>query len=144
MSRATPPLRDLARRLLAYEAKGKKATAAIVATVEVCESFRAPLAALMGRGGFRALLARALVQSVAELAWLHAVRVNELGLLEGLDSPEVPVEPEEMMDGSAVLVAHLLALLVAFIGEKLTLRLVREAWPKVALSELDFTHRENP
>jgi hypothetical protein len=37
-----------------------------------------------------------------------------------------------------VLLAQLLGLLVAFIGENLTLRLMREVWPKVPLNELDF------
>ena len=37
-----------------------------------------------------------------------------------------------------VLVAQLLGLLVAFIGETLTLRLVREVWPKLPLNDLDF------
>jgi len=32
----------------------------------------------------------------------------------------------------------LLALLVAFIGANLTVRLVREVWPKVPLNNLDF------
>jgi hypothetical protein len=32
----------------------------------------------------------------------------------------------------------LLGLLVAFIGEDLTLRLVREVWPKLSLNNLDF------
>jgi hypothetical protein len=33
----------------------------------------------------------------------------------------------------------LLGLLVAFIGETLTLRLVREVWPKAPLNELDLS-----
>jgi len=32
----------------------------------------------------------------------------------------------------------LLGLLVTFVGEELTLRLVREVWPKLPLSNLDF------
>jgi len=33
----------------------------------------------------------------------------------------------------------LLGLLVAFIGENLTIRLVREVWPKAPLNDLDLT-----
>jgi len=36
------------------------------------------------------------------------------------------------------LLAQLLGLLVTFIGEALTVRLVREVWPKVPLDDLDF------
>jgi predicted transglutaminase-like cysteine proteinase len=38
----------------------------------------------------------------------------------------------------ALLLAQLLGLLVAFIGEDLTLRLVREVWPKLSLNDLDL------
>lgn len=44
-------------------------------------------------------------------------------------------------EGESLLFAELLGLLVAFIGEALTLRLVREAWPKLRLSDLDFPQR---
>jgi hypothetical protein len=44
-----------------------------------------------------------------------------------------------MAEGSVVLVAQLLALLVAFIGENLTLRMVREVWPKLPqINDLDL------
>jgi hypothetical protein len=44
----------------------------------------------------------------------------------------------KFLEGGVVLLAQLLGLLVAFIGENLTLRLVREVWPKVPLDDLDF------
>jgi len=58
--------------------------------------------------------------------------------LEGLEELQAQVDPEEMAEGSVVLVAQLLALLVAFIGENLTLQMVREVWPKLSLNDLDF------
>ena len=39
-------------------------------------------------------------------------------------------------EGRIVMVAQLLGLLVAFVGEKITLRLVREGWPNVAFNDL--------
>ena len=39
--------------------------------------------------------------------------------------------PKDLTNGRVVLLAHLLGLLVAFIGEDLTQRLLREAWPKL-------------
>jgi hypothetical protein len=59
--------------------------------------------------------------------------------LEGLDELESEADPEEIAEGSVILLSQLLGLLVAFIGEDLTLRLVREIWPKVPLSDLDFS-----
>ena len=58
--------------------------------------------------------------------------------MEGLEELQAQVDPEEMAEGSVVLVAQLLALLVAFIGENLTLQMVREVWPKLSLNDLDF------
>ena len=42
-----------------------------------------------------------------------------------------------MDEGGVVLIAQLLGLLVAFIGESLTVRLAREAWPKLPLNGLE-------
>ena len=47
-------------------------------------------------------------------------------------------KPDELFEGGVVLVAQLLGLLAAFIGEDLTLRFVREVWPDVPLNNLDF------
>ena len=38
-------------------------------------------------------------------------------------------------DEAAAFIAHLLGLLVTFIGEPLTLQLVRESWPDASLDE---------
>jgi hypothetical protein len=66
------------------------------------------------------------------------VHVKADGSLERADELEVQADPEELAEGSVVLVAQLLGLLVAFIGENLTLRLVREVWPKRFLDDFDF------
>ena len=41
-------------------------------------------------------------------------------------------------DAPVAIIAHLLGLLMTFIGEPLTLRLVREAWPDVLLDGQDW------
>jgi hypothetical protein len=102
------------------------------------EKLRPHLATLMGKVGFRALLSRALVLTNAEVPWLRALHVNADGSLEGLDELDAQVDPKEIFEGRVVLLAQLLGLLVAFIGENLTLRLVREVWPKLSLNDLDF------
>jgi hypothetical protein len=60
------------------------------------------------------------------------------GSFDGLDELGAQVDPDEIFKGRVVLLAQLLGLLVAFIGEDLTLRLVREVWPKLPLNNLDF------
>jgi hypothetical protein len=56
------------------------------------------------------------------------------------DAPEgeVPLTRAAMAKCSVILVAQLLALLVAFVGESLTRRIVREVWPKLSFTDSDF------
>ena len=103
--------------------------------LHVTEKLRPHLANLMGNGGFRALLSRALVLATPEVAWLHAVHIKADGSFEGLDELEASVDPEGIAEGRVVLLAQLLGLLVVFIGESLTLRLVRDVWPKLSLDD---------
>lgn len=92
----------------------------------------------MGNGGVRALLSRALVLAKSEVPWLRTVHVQADGSLEGLEQSLARLDPDIFIKGNVVLLARLLGLLVAFIGEKLTLGLVRDVWPKVPLGDLDF------
>lgn len=139
MNRATPQMGDFAERLVAYETRGNKASATKTpAAFLVCEKLRPHLAVLMGGTGFRSLLSRSLALANAEVPWLRAVHVKADGSLEGMEALEAQVAPENILEGGVVLVAHLLGLLVAFIGENLTLGLVREVWPKLSLNDFDF------
>lgn len=140
MNRVTPQMRTFAKRLLADDALENKSsqTAATPVVFRVCERLRPQLAILMGNGGFRALLSRALALASMEVSWLRAVHVKADGSLEGLAELELQADREKVAECGVVLLAQLLELLVAFIGENLTLRLVRELWPQVALEDLDF------
>ena len=139
---------DFAERLIAYETRGNKSSGTKTpAAFPVCEKLRPHLATLMGNTGFRALLSRALARAETDVPSLRAMQVNADGSLAGLEKPDVQAEPEERARGSLVLVAQLLDLLVAFIGEKLMLRIVRDVWPKLSLNDLDFgkgDKNENP
>jgi hypothetical protein len=134
-------MRNFAARLIAYEADGKKSSeTSTPVAFDVCEKLRSRLATLMGNAGFRALLARSLALGNAEVAWLRAVHVKADGSLEGLGESAAQVDPGELAEGGIVLVAQLLGLLTAFIGENLTVRLAREVWPKLSFIELESSH----
>jgi hypothetical protein len=140
---STPQMRALAELLIAYEGTANKSSGTKTPMAfPVCEKLRPQLANLMGNTGFRALLARALARAVAEVPSLGAVQVAADGSLTQLDKPDVATEPEEFAKGNVVMVAQLLGLLVAFIGEKLTLQIVRDVWPKLVLNDSTF-FREN-
>jgi hypothetical protein len=139
MSRASPQTRNFAKRLIADEASGNKSSETKTpAAFHVVEKLRPHLVTLMGNGGFRALLSRALALASAEVPWLRAVHVKADGSLEGLEDLHAQLDPDEFFEGRVVLLAQLLGLLVAFIGENLTLVVVRDVWPKIPLNDLDF------
>jgi hypothetical protein len=139
MSRASPEMRNIAKRLIAYEAGGNKPSPTKKpAGFSVSEKLRANLATLMGKGGYHALLSRALALAQAEVPSLHAVHVNADGTLAEVEEHRMQRDPDELFEGRVVLLAQLIGLLVAFIGKNLTLRLVREVWPNVKLDGLKF------
>ncbi len=132
-------MRDFAESLIAYETKVNKPSETESASVfRVCEKLRPQLATLMGNAGSRALLSRALALASAEVSWLRAVHVKTDGSFEGLDELQAQLDPDEFSEGRVVLLAQLLGLLVAFIGESLMLQLVRDVWPKLPIKNLGF------
>ncbi len=155
MNLASSTSLDLARRLLAEEAargknsggRGSAEPAASQAdhAVRVCEGLREVLTAFAGTAGFRSLLTRALTLAKSQERSLAAVQVLEDGSLAGLEALRTKnvrgttkkADSETSGDtGGEILVAYLLDLLVIFIGEPLTLQLVRSAWPDVPTSAL--------
>jgi hypothetical protein len=132
-------MRRFAKQLMVYETPRDKSSAAnLAATFPVTDKLRPHLATLMGNGGFRALLSRALALAGAEVPWLRALHVKADGALEGLQAPHRQLDPAEFLEGKVVLLAQLLGLLVAFIGTSLTLRLMGEIWPQLSLEDVDF------
>ena len=130
MRTAPPETRDFARRLVALEvARDEPPVTGGSAAVRVCEKLRLPLARLAGTEGFRSLLSRAVAVAKSEVPSLDAVVVRADGSLEGLDGAGHDQDAGARGEAGVVVVAQLLALLVTFIGEPLTLGLVRDAWP---------------
>lgn len=134
MNTATPAIRDFARRLIALEAARGESTGAVDGGAgRVCDRLRVPLARLAGAAGFRSLLSRAVALAKSEVDSLNPVQVREDGSLEGFAGDSPGAGPGG--DGGAAIVAHLLGLMVTFIGESLTRQLVRDAWPDAATDE---------
>ncbi len=136
MSTASPTIRDFARRLIALgAARDQPPAAAAGDVVRVCDRLRVPLARLAGEAGFRSLLSRAVAMAKAEFPSLAAVQVRADGSLEGLDQPRN--EQGAGSEAGVAVVAHLIGLLMTFIGDPLTMGLVRDAWPEVSLTGID-------
>jgi hypothetical protein len=128
ISSISPETRALAERLVAFEAAVQQtADDDAMATCRVCEKLRDPLITLTGTAGYCSLLSRALTLAKREAAVLHAVEVQPDGSLNGLKGEAAKSHP--------IVVAHLLGLLVTFIGEDLTMRLVDDIWPNFSGSD---------
>ena len=122
-------VRGLAHRLLAHEAARKRAARAELSSlVLVAEAMRAHLITVIGNAGFRSLLARALTLARKQVPALDSVRIETDGSLSLGGFRELAVA-DENAEGSVILIAEFLGLLVTFIGESLTLTLLRNAWP---------------
>jgi hypothetical protein len=132
-------MRHFAKRLTVYERRtSKHSETTIPPAFQVCEKLRTHLGTFMGAAGFRELLSCALPRANAEIPWLRSVHVKTDGALEGLEELSAQRNPDELFEGGVVLVAQLLELLTAFIGEALTVRFVREIWPQVPFDNLDL------
>lgn len=130
-----PATQDLARRLIALETAGDvNSHEGCVEVVRVCEKLRISLARFFGLDGYRSLLMRALAMAKAERPALEPVQVQSNGSLDGL-------HPEDA-DAAFVVLVHLLGLLVEFVGEQMTHRLVLDGRPNPTLDESDASVEE--
>lgn len=123
-------MRGLARQLLAREAQAPHFTSDVTPLASVVDALRRSLSTLAGVGGFRVLIGRALTLAAAQAHTLSVVRVEPDGSLSGLE-PNIHVDSEI----GGVLVAHLLVLLSAFIGEGFMHHLLLEVWPDLSVFE---------
>ncbi len=143
MNEPSPPIRNYAQHLIAYEAQQNQSSRADhPAAFSVCEKLREPLASLSGLNGFRSLLFRALSLAGDEVRWLRAVHIKPDGSLE-CPAEMSELDQRQISDGENALVAQLLGLLVTFIGEPLTLSLAREVWPAVPFNETTSNKKDS-
>jgi hypothetical protein len=143
-----PKTRDLARRLLEYEAMAAKPPESPEsATLVVYEKLRQSLGAFAGVAAFESLAFRALTQAKSEAPDLWTVQVAEDGSLQGLGEfePKSNIETNRARDdqaggGGMILISRLLGLLLIFLGEALTFSLLRVTWPHAAFDDSNSEH----
>ena len=129
---AAPEMRDLAHRLLIYEASVGKASEPMGSpTLRVYEKLRQSLVESVGVAGFQSLASRALTLARLEAPSLGVARIGADGYLHGLGEIETQVGMDKDRGGESgiILIARLLGLLRMFLGEGLTFSLLRNAWP---------------
>ena len=130
-----PEMRDLAQRLLAYEANADGSSEPVGSTtLRVYEKLHQSLGELAGTAGFQSLASRALTLARSEVPSLSAVQVAADGNLQDMSAIEPPINAEKarVHEGGVILISRLLGLLLIFLGEALTMNLVRDVWPDAA------------
>ena len=139
----SPKMRDLARYLLSYEGMSAKSSESMEsATLCVYEKLRQSLSAFAGVAAFESLAFRALTRAKSEAPSLRAVQIAADGSLRGLGEFEPQIDIDKDLagehpagEGGTILIDRLLGLLLIFLGEALTLSLLRLAWPGAALDD---------
>lgn len=128
-------MRRMARRLMAYEAANPSASDVDVhEAVRVCEKLRNTLTQFAGAEGFASLLRRSLALAREDVPALDRITIKPGSSMVGLDALAAE-DTDAGVEAGLAITSHLLELLVAFIGQPLTERLVREAWPNASLDE---------
>jgi hypothetical protein len=135
---------DLAAWLLAQEIGTEVDPPGLLAAAErVCQKIAPRLSRLGSPVGAQALLSRALYVARAEFPFLEGARAGKApeACLEGLAERMHDIDAVEAGKGLEAVLGILLDLLVGFIGEDLTLRLVREVWPDPPGTRAKLTRR---
>lgn len=135
MDAPSPSTRKLARQLLALEVEGHSgAHATGEEAIRVCDKLQTSLTRFAGPDGFTSLLRRAMTLAGAEVPELKSVKLEHDGCRTSFVAA-VLASASGGSEAAVAIIASLLELLVTFIGEPLTLRLVRESWPNASLEQ---------
>ena len=132
MSAAPPTAGDLARQLLLQESGGHRESVALAEALErVCQRLHQRMVGLIGRAGFAALFTRALHLAREAHPALTGVAFDDQAevCLRGTHEFAAARQPSEVSDAMGTILAQFVGLLITFIGEELSMRLIREIWP---------------
>ena len=132
-----PKTRDMARRLLEYEAMAAESSnSGECVTLRVYEKLRQSLVPFAGIASFESLASRALTLAKPEAPSLGPVQITADGSIQGLDEFKPQIDKDRNQDDhdqanerGVILIARLLGLLLIFLGEALTLSLLQVQWP---------------
>ena len=135
-----PKTRDLARRLLEYEAMAAKPSeSAECVTLRVYEKLRQSLVPFAGIAAFESLASRALMLAKPEAPSLGAVQIKADGSMRGLveldGNDRNQANDDQANERGVILIARLLGLLLIFLGEALTLSLLQAQWPSALFDD---------
>jgi len=130
MSRTSTTQLEKAKRVLASEgAPWSSSEECAAAAWRVYEKLNARLSPLLGLAGVQALMVRSVKLAQAEFPSLAEVATAE-GLTR-LGSCLQALDPSIAAEAAAALFGTFLELMTTFIGERLTVLVLRSAWPAI-------------
>jgi hypothetical protein len=103
------------------------------AVERICQKFFQHLARVTSLAACQSLLSRAVHIPRLEFAFLQGVRIGSEAnpLIDGLHASLAGVDPAHARAGLEAALGTFFDLLAAFIGEELTLRMLRDVWPEL-------------
>jgi hypothetical protein len=121
----------IARWLINCEMGDEGSRAGTAAAARVFDKLSQRLAVLITPIGAEALLARAVHLSRATFPFLDQVQgaPKETPFIARLSATAATVAPRQADEGLMLVLGRLIGLLESFIGQDLTLRLLRDVWP---------------
>ncbi len=138
----TPSAPEVAERIYARE--GGKATAdeTVAAVKRVLEQLERATASVVGEIGFQAMFARSLRKARETYPSLGGVEPGERGaLFDPLASQLGRQDQATATAVGAALVTAFFELLATLIGDELTFRLFRDAWPEALADPLESVEK---
>ena len=130
MSRTNTAQVERAKRLLAHEGDAGSSSAECAAAAwRLYEKLNARLAPLLGSAGVQALFVRSAKLAQAEFASLAEVATPEG--MKKLGAALQALDPADATEVAATLFGTFLELMTTFIGERLTVLILRSAWPTI-------------
>lgn len=140
-----PAARDIGYWLLARETGNRKGPEGLAEAVEnACRKLSRQVAILVTANGARSLIERALVLAQSEFPILAPVQAGPSidDCLSGLSDAVSGAEVLQIRDGFAALLGNVVGLIDTFIGDDLTLRMVRQEWPDASPDEFGSLRRK--
>ena len=102
-------------------------------------ALRPNLLTLMGRGGLRTLVARALFLVSHRFPALWGVRTIDDGTLVGLEDACATLSDSEFDEVRLLFLTEILLLLLEFLGPGMTRAVISESWPHAPLDDIDLS-----
>jgi hypothetical protein len=123
-------IRPVAVRVLRRRAAPNADVASVAATARaVYDDLASVLVPLIGQLGFDAVTSRALHLAAQEYPPVNAVALDQTGAFAAVTAWLMQRDSGAAIDAAATILSTVAQLLVTFIGEPLTMRLLRKGWP---------------